>query len=61
MGEDGRGSSMVWGRREKQQDRGKVECTLLLSPRVLKSITTHGGKGSRIAWAVGKMGIVKYA
>ena len=58
MGEDGRGSSMVWGRQSR--GRGKEGCALLFSPREWKGIETNSWKGSRIVWAVWKIGMVKY-
>ncbi len=45
---------------EESRGRGKEGCALLLSPRVWKGIKVHGWRGSRIVWAVGKIGIVKY-
>ena len=45
---------------ESYRDRGKEGC-VLLSPRAWKGIETHEWKESRIVWAVGKIGIVKYA
>ena len=32
-----------------------------MSPRVWEGIKAHGWKGSKIVWAVGKVGIMKYA
>ncbi len=53
---------MVWcGVDEKSRGRGREGCALLFAPRVWKGIEAHGWKGSRIVWAVGKIGIVKYA
>ncbi len=59
MGRDGRNS--VGGIDEKSRGRGKEGCALLLSPRVWEGIEEQGWRGSRKVWAVGKIGIVRYA
>ncbi len=59
---EGMEEGVVWcGIDEKSRGRGKEGCPLLLSPRVWECIKAHGWRGSRIVWAVGKIGIVKYA
>ena len=53
---------VVWsGMDERRKGRGREGCALLMSARVWEGIEAHGWKGSRIVWAVGKVGIVKYA
>ena len=59
---EGMEGGVVWcGVDEKSKGRGREGCALLMSPRVWESTEVHGWKGSRIVWAVGKIGIVKYA
>ncbi len=59
---EGMEGGVVWhGVDEKSRGRGKEGCALLLSPRVWKGIEAHGWRGSKIVWAVGKLGIVNYA
>ncbi len=59
---EGMEGGVVWcGVDEKSRGRGKEGCALLFAPRVWKGIEVHEWKGSRIVWAVGKIGIVKYA
>ena len=55
------GGGVVWcGVDEKSRGRGKEGCALHISPRVWKGIETYSWKGSRIVWAVWKIGMVKY-
>ena len=46
---------------EWMEKKTREGCALLMSPRIWQGIEEHGLKGSRIVWAVGKIGIVKFA
>ena len=59
---EGMEGEVVWCRMDmKSKGRGREGCALLMSPRVWKGVEEHGWKGSRIVWAVSKIGIIKYA
>ena len=59
---EGLEGGVVWsGMAVDSKGRGREGCALLLSPRVWEGIEDQGWEGSRIVWATGKVGIVKYA
>ena len=59
---EGLEGGVCWsGLSEEYKGRGKEGCAILMSRRVVSSVSDHGWCGSRIVWVKGKIGMVKYA